>query len=157
MKQQELENEQINELDKALDQVTGHKTEDFEKVSRERQQVKNILNSVSKVEIVKGVTNKDPGYWRIHMAGDLIEIPAANVIRCNEFETMYFTKFGNYLPSILTASKRGMKNTPWRIFLQTLRHRAVIVDPSESTEMIEIGIIIEELATNYKSTENPDE
>jgi hypothetical protein len=157
IKQQEVENEQITKLDKALDQVTGYKTEDFEKGSRERQQVKDILNSVSKVEIVKGVTNKDPGYWRIHIAGDLIEIPAANMKKCSEFETMYFTKFGHYLPSILTASKRGMKDTPWRIFLQILRRRAVIVDPSESTEMIEIGIIIEELATNYKSTENPSE
>jgi hypothetical protein len=152
-----VEKEQITELDKALDQVTGYKTEDFEKERRERQQIKDILNSVSKVEIVKGVTNKDPGYWRIHIAGDLIEISSADMKKSSEFETMYFTKFGHYLPSILTASKRGMKDAPWIIFLQTLLRRAVIVDPSESTEMIEIGIIIEELATNYQSTEDPVE
>jgi len=157
IKQQEVEKEQITELDKALDQVTGYISEDFEKESRERQHIKDILDSVSKVEIVKGVTNKDPGYWRFHIAGDLIEIPAVNLKKFSEFETMYFTKFGQYLPSILTASKRGMKDTPWRIFLQTLRRRAVIIDPSESTEMIEIEIIIEELATNYRSTENPAE
>jgi hypothetical protein len=133
IKHQEVEKEQITELDKALDRVTGHKAEDFEKESRGRQQVKDILNSVSKVEIVKGITNKDPGYWRIHIAGDLFEIPAANLKKFSEFETMYFTKFGNYLPSILTDSKRGTKDTPWRIFLQKLRRRAIMVDPSEST------------------------
>jgi len=157
IKQQGVEKEQITELDKALDQVTGYKTENFEKEKRERQQVKDILNLVSKVEIVKGITNKDPGYWWIHVAGDLIEIPAANLTKCSEFETMYFTKFGHYLPAILTASKRGMKDTPWRMFLQTLRRRAVLVDPSESTEMIEIGIIVEEFATNYRITEDSTE
>jgi hypothetical protein len=156
IKQQEVEKEQITELDKALDQVTGYKTEDFDRGRLERQQIKDILNSVSKVEIVKGVTNKDPGYWRIYITGDLIEIPAASLKKSSEFETMYFTKFGHYLPSVLTASKRGMKDTPWRIFLQTLRRRAIIVDPSESTEMIEIGIIIEKLVS-YKTTEDPIE
>jgi len=157
VKQQEMGKEQITELNKALDQVTGQKDWDFEKEKRERQRIQNILDSISKVEVVKGVTNKDPGYWRIYIAGDLIEIPAASMTKFNEFETMFFIKFGNYLPSILTASKRGVKDTPWRIFVQTLRRRAVIVDPAESTEMIEIGIIIEELAINYKSTENTDD
>jgi hypothetical protein len=157
IKQQEVEKEQITELDKSLDQVTGYKTENFEKEKGERQQIKNILDSISKVEIVKGVVNKDPGYWRIHIAGDLIEISAASIKKFNEFETMCFTKFGNYLPSILTASKRGVKDTPWRAFVQTLRRRAVILEPSESTEMIEIGIIIEGLATNFEITEDPAE
>jgi hypothetical protein len=156
IRQQEADKEQITELDRALDQVTGDKAGYFEKERKERQQVIDILNSIYKVEIVTGITNKDPGYWRIHIAGDLIEISAANMKKSSEFETMYFTKFGHYLPSILTASKRGMKDTPWRIFLQILRRRAVLVDPSESTEMIEIGIIIEKLVS-YQTTEDPVE
>lgn len=155
MKQQEVETEQITKLDKALEQVTGQKAGDFDKVIQEKKQIKEILDSIFKVEIVKGVINKDPGYWRIHIAGDLIEISAASMKKYSEFETMFFTKFGNYLPSILTASKRGVKDTPWRIFVQTLRRKAVILEPSESTEMIEMGIIIEELAINYKTTEDP--
>ncbi len=85
---------------------------------QEKKQIQGIINSVSKVEIVKGVTNKDPGYWRIYIAGNLIEISAASMKKFNEFETMFFTKFGNYIPSILTASasKRGVKYTPWRVF-----------------------------------------
>lgn len=41
--------------------------------------------------------------------------------------------------------------------MQKLRNLAEIIDPSESTEMIEIEIIIAELAINYKITQNPEE
>ncbi len=91
------------------------------------------------------------------MADANFEIPATKMVKPTEFDIMYFTKLGKHLPSLLTASRSGIKDTPWKIFVQELRNRAVMVDPSESTEMIEIGILIEELAINYKIAENPEE
>jgi len=149
--------ESIDELDTALDQVTGHKTGDFEREIGERQQIKDILNSVSKVEIVTGITNKDPGYWRFYISSNVFEIPAASLVKHDEFEIMYFTKFGDYLPAMLTTTKRGVKETPWRAFVKALRIRAVMVDPMESTELIEIGIIIDEIASEYQPTTDPVE
>jgi hypothetical protein len=115
------------------------------------QQIIDLINS-SKIEIVTGVTNKDPGNWRIYIEDECFEISAVKMERSKDFDIMYFTKFGNHLPQILTSHKKI-----WSIFLQELRNRVEMIDPSESTEMIEIEIIITELATNYKITQNPEE
>lgn len=146
----------IDELDKALDQVTGHKTKDFEREIEERQLIKDILNSVSKVEILTGIVDNDPGSWRIYISGAVFEIAAGKMKTPKEFETMYLTNFGNFLPASLTAAPKGVIETPWRVFVKSLYNQAVKIAPEDSTAMIEIGVIID-ILSGYKIAKNTDE
>jgi hypothetical protein len=141
----------IDEMEKALDTATGHRSGDFEREREEREQIKGILSSISKVEILTGIVDNDPGSWRIHIDGAVFEIPSGKMKTHKEFETMFLSNFGDFLPAILTVVPKGVIETPWRVFVKTLYNRAVKIAPEDSTAMIEIGIILD-ILSEYKRT-----
>lgn len=146
----------IEELERALDSVTGRRSRDTEREREERKQINDILSSISKVEILTGIVDSDPGSWRIHIGNIVFEIHAGKIKTYNEFETMYLSNFGNYLPGILTAAPRGVLETPWRAFVTTLYKRAEKIAPEDSTAMIELGVILD-ILSGYRVTTDTTE
>lgn len=156
-RQEEREEERIesadgtDEMEKALDRATGRRSGDFEREQEERKQIKDILNSISKVEILTGIVDNDPGSWRIYIGGAVFEIPSGKMKTYKEFETMFLSNFGDFLPVSLTAAPKGVIETPWRVFVKTLFRGAVKIAPEDSTAMIEIGII-SDILSGYRRT-----
>jgi hypothetical protein len=143
----------VDEMDKALDLVTRRRSGDFEREQEERRQVKAIINSISKVEILTGIVDNDPGSWRIYIDDAVFEIPSGKMKTHKEFETMFLSNFGDFLPASLTVVPKGVIETPWRVFVKMLYNRAVKIAPEDSTAMIEIGIILDILSGYQKKSD----
>lgn len=111
---------------------------------------KMFLDSIGKIERVRGIAGKEQPTWRIYFdlgyKKGVLEVDNKKMT-CGPFElnSAFYGMFGFFIPwEFLKKPEKGEKNE-WFIFLKGMAQMAVDVDPDDRTEWIECDLLLEKI------------
>jgi len=112
---------------------------------------KMFLDSITKIERVRGMTEKEQPTWRITFdlgyKKAILEIDNKKMT-CGPFElnSAFYGVFGFFIPwDFIKKPDKGEKNE-WLIFLKGMAQIAVDAEPDNRTEWIECDLLLEKIA-----------